>query len=157
MNIKQLDQQYIANTYARFPLQIAEGKGSILKDENGKRYNDLVTGIAVNTFGAADDDWLKAVTAQLNKIQHTSNLYYTEPCVTLAQMLCERTGMQKVFFSNSGAEANECAIKAARKYAADKYGAGRHVIVTLKDSFHGRTVTTLAATGRKAFMRIFCR
>lgn len=155
MNIEQLDQTYIANTYVRFPLLIADGKGSVLKDEDGKSYIDLGTGIAVNTFGASDDIWLEAVTAQLAKIQHTSNLYFTEPCVKLAQMLCEKTGMKKVFFSNSGAEANECAIKAARKYAAGKYGAGRHVIVTLKDSFHGRTITTLAATGQDDFHKDF--
>ena len=113
------------------------------------------SGIAVNSFGIADDVWAAAVTAQLTQLQHTSNLYYSGPCALLAKALCERTGMKKVFFGNSGAEANECAIKVARKYAADKYGADRHVIVTLKQSFHGRTLTTLAATGQDHFHELF--
>ena len=116
--IMQLDDTYIAHTYARFPVRLVEGEGSILWDESGRRYIDLGSGIAVNTFGIADKEWQKAVTAQLGRLQHTSNLYYTGPCAHLAEMLCQRTGMKKVFFSNSGAEANECAIKAARKYAA---------------------------------------
>lgn len=155
MNIQEKDQKYIANTYARFPLTLVKGKGSLVWDEDGKEYIDLSTGIAVNTFGIADDEWLDAVTAQLHAIPHTSNLYYTEPDAKLAELLCEKTGMKKVFFSNSGAEANECAIKAARKYAADKYGAKRNVIVTLKGSFHGRTITTLAATGQDTFHNDF--
>ena len=155
MSITYNDKQYIANTYARFPLTVVDGKGSVVRDENGREYIDLSTGIAVNTFGAADDKWRDAVTAQLGKIQHMSNLYYTEPCATLAKMLCERTGMKKVFFSNSGAEANECAIKAARKYAAEKKGADYCTIVTLKNSFHGRTITTLAATGQDVFHKDF--
>ena len=122
MNVKEIDREYIAGTYARFPLQIVSGKGSLVYDENGKEYIDLGTGIAVNTFGTADDEWIAAVTAQLAKCQHTSNLFYSEPCALLAKTLCERTGMKKVFFSNSGAEANETAIKTARKYAADKKG-----------------------------------
>ncbi|MBO5845343.1 MAG: aminotransferase class III-fold pyridoxal phosphate-dependent enzyme, partial [Clostridia bacterium] len=120
-------------------------------DDNGKEYIDLATGIAVNTFGIGDDEWIAAVNEQLKKIQHTSNLYYSEPCAELAKMLCERTGMKKVFFSNSGAEANECAIKAARKYGADKKGEEYTTIITLKNSFHGRTLTTLAATGQDTF------
>ena len=148
MNVKELDQTYVANTYHRFPLQIVRGKGSVVEDENGKQYIDLGTGIGVNNFGIGDEAWKQAVIDQMNKFQHTSNLYYTEPCVTLARMLCERTGMKKVFFSNSGAEANECAIKAARKYAADHKGPEYHTIVTLTSSFHGRTITTLAATGQ---------
>ncbi len=155
MNIKEIDSNYIANTYARFPVVITGGKGSVLTDENGREYIDLATGIAVNTFGAADDDWVGAVTEQLKSIQHTSNLYYTAPCAELAKLLCERTGMEKVFFSNSGAEANECAIKVARKYAAEKKGADFYNIVTLKNSFHGRTITTLAATGQDVFHKDF--
>lgn len=155
MDIKTMDQQYVANTYNRFPLQIVSGKGSLVTDENGKRYIDLGSGIAVNTFGVADEVWQQAVIAQLGKVQHTSNLYYTEPCAVLAKMLCERTGMKKVFFSNSGAEANECAIKAARKYAAQKKGPEYTTIVTLWNSFHGRTLTTLAATGQEVFHKDF--
>ncbi len=155
MDIQTLDQQYIANTYARFPLTLKSGKGSIVQDENGKEYIDLSTGIAVNTFGIADQEWIDAVTKQLGTLQHMSNLYYTEPCAKLAQMLCEKTGMKKVFFSNSGAEANECAIKAARKYAAEKKGKDCYTIITLKNSFHGRTVTTLAATGQDVFHQDF--
>ena len=151
MNIQSTDKQYIANTYARFPLTVVGGKGSVVWDDNENMYIDLATGIAVNTFGIADDTWAAAVTAQLNTLQHMSNLYYTEPCARLAEMLCQRTGMSKVFFSNSGAEANECAIKVARKYAADKKGPEYHTIITLKNSFHGRTITTLAATGQEVF------
>ncbi len=151
MNTFEKDKEYIAGTYGRFPLEIVSGKGAIVKDAEGKEYIDLATGIAVNTFGMADDEWVKAVTAQLNMFQHTSNLYYTKPCADLAELLCTRTGMKKVFFSNSGAEANECAIKAARKYAALKKGADTYTIITLKNSFHGRTITTLAATGQDVF------
>ncbi len=155
MNVKEKDNQYIANTYQRFPVVITEGKGSLLYDENGKEYIDLATGIAVNTFGAADSVWFSAVTEQLRKIQHTSNLYYTVPGAELAEALCQRTGLCKVFFSNSGAEADECAIKVARKYAAEKKGSDVFKIVTLKNSFHGRTVTTLAATGQETFHKDF--
>lgn len=151
--IMQLDDTYIARTYARFPVRLVEGEGSILWDESGRRYIDLGSGIAVNTFGIADKEWQKAVTAQLGRLQHTSNLYYTGPCAHLAEMLCQRTGMKKVFFSNSGAEANECAIKAARKYAAAELGAEYSTIVTLQGSFHGRTLATLAATGQDVFHR----
>ena len=151
MNIQELDHKYIASTYARFPVTLVRGKGSVLEDDAGKEYIDLTSGIAVNTFGIADDEWLEAVKAQLYKLQHTSNLYYTEPCARLARLLCERTGMKKVFFSNSGAEANECAIKVARKYAADKKGEEYFNIITLTGSFHGRTITTLAATGQDSF------
>ena len=155
MNIKEIDKQYVANTYNRFDLQIVRGKGSLVWDETGKEYIDLGTGIAVNTFGVADDTWQQAVIEQLGKVQHMSNLYYTEPCARLAQMLCEKTGMKKVFFSNSGAEANECAIKVARKYAAEKKGADCYTIVTLWNSFHGRTLATLAATGQDVFHKDF--
>lgn len=155
MNIFEKDKLYIANTYGRFPIAIKEGKGSKVVDYDGKEYIDLATGIAVNTFGIADNEWVQAVYAQLTKLQHASNLYFTEPCDNLAEALCRRTGMKKVFFSNSGAEANECAIKAARKYAAEKKGAEYYNIITLKNSFHGRTLTTLAATGQDAFHKDF--
>lgn len=155
MNTKELDNQYIASTYARFPICIVSGKGALAYDENGKEYIDLGTGIAVNTFGYSDTEWVKAVEAQLETLQHTSNLYYSEPCAKLAEMLCNRTGMNKVFFSNSGAEANECAIKVARKYGEIKKGAEYTTIITLKDSFHGRTITTLAATGQDVFHKDF--
>ena len=119
-DLMTLDKTYIAGTYARFPVEIASGKGSLMYSPEGKRYIDMGSGIGVTAFGIADDVWQEAVTAQLGKVQHTSNLYYTEPCALLAEALCSRTGMKKVFFCNSGAEANECAIKAARKYAAEK-------------------------------------
>lgn len=154
MNVKQTDSEFVANTYARFDAVIESGRGSTLYDENGKEYIDFGSGIAVNTFGAADETWKKAVTAQLDKIQHTSNLYYNSNGALLAKMLCERTGMKKVFFSNSGAEANECAIKAARKFGTDR-AVDKNVIITLKNSFHGRTITTLAATGQDAFHTSF--
>ncbi len=154
-DIKALDKEYIANTYARFPLEIVKGKGSLVYDETGKEYIDLGSGIAVTAFGIADDEWADAVASQAATLQHTSNLYYTSPSVKLAQMLCEKTGMKKVFFSNSGAEANECAIKTARKYAAEKKGADYFNIITLKNSFHGRTITTLAATGQDVFHKDF--
>ncbi len=153
--IKEIDNQYVANTYARFPIALVGGKGSIVYDEDGKKYIDLGTGIAVNTFGVSDDEWIAAVTSQLGRIQHTSNLYYSEPCSRLAQMLCEKTGMKKVFFSNSGAEANECAIKVARKWGEKNKGAEYTTIVTLTNSFHGRTLATLAATGQDVFHKDF--
>ena len=154
MDIKQLDRDYIMPTYGRFDLCITSGKGSTLFDENGKKYIDFGTGIAVNTFGACDEEWKNAVVEQIGKIQHTSNLYYSEPCAKLAEILCKRTGMKKVFFGNSGAEANECAIKGARKFGTDK-NPNKNVIITLKDSFHGRTVTTLSATGQDVFHKNF--
>ena len=154
MSIINDDSKYIANTYARFPLAIARGKGALCYDEEGKEYIDLGSGIAVNAFGYSDDEWVKAVTSQLSKVQHTSNLYYTEPCTRLAKMLCEKTGAKKVFFGNSGAEANECAIKVARKYAEDK-GIEGAKIITLNNSFHGRTLATLAATGQDVFHKSF--
>ncbi len=150
-----LDREYIANTYARFPVTIVSGSGAQCMDENGKEYIDLGTGIAVNTFGYADEVWADAVTKQLHTLQHASNLYYTAPCAHLAEMLCRRTGMKKVFFGNSGAEANECAIKVARKYAQDRRGNEYCNIITLKNSFHGRTLTTLAATGQEVFHKSF--
>ena len=154
-DIKAIDKEYVAHTYARFPVQLVSGKGSVVLDETGKEYIDMGSGIGVTAFGIADDGWKAAVTEQLGKLQHMSNLYYTEPCARLAQLLCEKTGMKKVFFSNSGAEANECAIKTARKYAAEKKGAEYFTIVTLLNSFHGRTLTTLAATGQEHYHELF--
>ncbi len=154
MNTRETDNKYIMGTYGRYDLCIESGKGSILFGEDGKEYIDFGSGIAVNTFGACDEEWILAVEKQLGLIQHTSNYYYTKPCSDLAEILCERTGMSKVFFSNSGAEANECAIKAARKYGTDK-NPDKNVIITLKNSFHGRTVTTLSATGQEVFHKNF--
>ena len=155
MSVKEKDKYYIANTYARFPIEIASGKGSTVVDENGKEYIDMGSGIAVNIFGMCDEEWVRAVAKQLTVCQHTSNLYYSEPCVKLAELLCEKTGMKKVFFGNSGAEANEGAIKTARKYAFEKKGKDYYKILTLNNSFHGRTITTLAATGQDAFHNDF--
>ncbi len=149
------DQTFVANTYKRFPVTLDHGKGSLVYDTDGKPYIDMGSGIGVTALGFADDDWVAAVSEQLCKLQHTSNLYYTAPCGKLAQRLCERTGMKKVFFSNSGAEANECAIKTARKYAAEHKGTDCYTILTLVNSFHGRTVTTLAATGQDTFHQQF--
>lgn len=149
------DATYVANTYGRFPVEITSGKGSVVYDNDGKRYIDMGSGIGVTAFGIADDEWIGAVTKQLGAVQHMSNLYYTTPCVELAEMLCKRTGMKKVFFCNSGAEANECAIKVARKYAAERHGEDCYTIVTLEKSFHGRTLTTLAATGQDVFHKLF--
>ena len=148
---KLRDKEYVAPTYARFDLEIARGAGSLVYDREGREYIDLSTGIAVNTFGVADSEWINAVTAQLSAVQHTSNLYFSEPCTRLAELLCTRTGAKKVFFGNSGAEANECAIKVARKWAKDTKGSGDYNIITLKNSFHGRTITTLKATGQDVF------
>ena len=155
MNIPQLDSTYIANTYARFPVTIARGKGSLVWDADDKVYIDMATGIAVNSFGIADPVWIRAVTEQLCTVQHASNLYYTAPDAQLAQLLCEKTGMKKVFFSNSGAEANEGQIKLARKYAKDHGHPERFVVITMKNSFHGRTLATCTATGQYAVHRYF--
>ena len=154
-NTKIIDKEYVAGTYNRFPVEIVSGKGSYVYDENGKEYIDMGSGIGVTSFGISDDAWKKAVTEQLDKVQHMSNLYYTQPCAQLAKMLCEKTGMKKVFFSNSGAESNECSIKVARKYAAEKKGAEYSTIVTLVNSFHGRTLTTLSATGQDHYHELF--
>lgn len=151
MNTKELDNEYVAHSYGRFDVALEKGKGSTLYDENGREYIDFGSGIGVTAFGIADDEWKKAVIEQLDNLQHVSNLYYTSPCAKLAKLLCDKTGMKKVFFSNSGAEANEGAIKFARKYSHDKYGDGRSTIITLVNSFHGRTITTLAATGQDVF------
>ncbi len=155
MNTKEKDNEFVSHTYGRFDVALSSGKGSTVWDENGKEYIDFGSGIGVTAFGIADDEWKSAVEAQLDKIQHTSNLYYTKPCADLAMLLCEKTGMKKVFFANSGAEANEGMIKFARKYSFDKYGEGRKTIITLVNSFHGRTVTTLSATGQDGFHTVF--
>ena len=149
------DKQYVANTYGRFPVAIKEGKGALCKDFDGKEYIDFSSGIGVNSLGFCDEGWVNAVTKQLATLQHISNLYYTEPCINTAKLLCEKTGMKKVFFSNSGAESNEGAIKCARKYSYTKYDEGRNKVITLVNSFHGRTVTTLAATGQDVFHKYF--
>ena len=154
-SIRELDEQYVAHTYKRFPVEIVSGKGSYLWDENGKEYVDMGSGIAVSSLGTADEGWIAAVSAQLGLVQHTSNLYYTAPCAELAAELCRRTGLKKVFFGNSGAEANECAIKVARKYAAEKKGADHYKIITLENSFHGRTLATLSATGQAHYHELF--
>lgn len=153
--IKSRDDEFVAHSYARFPVAITSGKGALCYDADGREYVDMTSGIGVNSLGFCDDGWVSAVTRQLGSLQHISNLYYTSPCGELAELLCRRTGMKRVFFANGGAEANEGAIKAARKYSFDKYGEGRNVILTLKNSFHGRTVTTLSATGQDVFHRYF--
>ena len=153
--IKALDDENVAHTYGRFPVAIKEGKGATCYDFDGKKYIDFSSGIGVNSLGFCDEGWVKAVTDQLNTLQHISNLYYTEPCAKTAKLLCEKTGMKKVFFSNSGAESNEGAIKCARKYSLTKYGKNRNKVITLINSFHGRTVTTLAATGQDVFHKYF--
>lgn len=148
MNTKQMDQTYVAGTYGRFDVAMEQASGALYTDEDGKRYIDFGSGIGVTLFGACDPEWTAAVTAQLMALGHTSNLYYTAPQTQLAQLLCARTGLKKVFFGNSGAEANECALKVARKYGE---ATGRSTIVTLWNSFHGRTIATLAATGQDRF------
>ena len=153
--IIKTDNEYVANTSARFPLVLKEGKGSLVYDETGKEYIDMGSGIGVTAFGIADDEWQAAVAKQLGKLQHMSNLYYTEPCAELAKLLCAKTGMKKVFFANSGAEANECAIKTARKWGCENKGEEYSTIVTLVNSFHGRTITTLAATGQEHYHEDF--
>ena len=153
--IIQNDKEYIANTYKRFNVVIKSGEGATFIDENNKKYIDFSSGIGTNIFGVRDKEWVDAVCKQANTLQHASNLFYTEPQVKLAKLLCDKTGMKKVFFGNSGAEANECAIKTARKYSFDKYGEDRYEIITLVNSFHGRTIATLSATGQDVFHRFF--
>ncbi len=155
MNTKEKDLKYIMHTYGRYDVALAKGKGAVVYDEDGKRYIDVASGIGVNSLGFCDDGWVKAVTEQASAIQHMSNYFYCEQASNLAERLCTLTGLAKVCFGNSGAEANECAIKIARKYSFDKYGEGRNEIITLKNSFHGRTVTTLAATGQDVFHNYF--
>ena len=155
MTFEEKDKRYIASTYARFPVRLVRGEGRTVYDAEGKGYLDLASGIGVNIFGYGDEEWTAAVTAQLQKLQHASNLYYTEPCVSLAEALCERSGMEKVFFCNSGAEANECAIKAARKWGEEHKSPEHFNIVTLKGGFHGRTLAALAATGQEEYHKDF--
>lgn len=155
MNTQELDKEYVAGTYARVPVTIVSGKGSLCYDENGKEYIDMGTGIGVNSFGIADEVWQKAIIDQIGQVQHMSNLYYTKPCAELASLICQKTGMKKVFFGNSGAEANECVIKVARKWAAENKGKDCYNIITMWNSFHGRTLTTLAATGQDHYHELF--
>lgn len=155
MNTKELDKKYIMNTYGRYNVALKSGKGCTAYDEDGKKYLDVSSGIGVNSLGYCEDGWVNAVSSQLNTIQHMSNYFYCAQASELAEKLCTLTGLSKVCFSNSGAEANECAIKIARKYSFDKYGKDRNEIISLKDSFHGRTVTTLSATGQDNFHNYF--
>lgn len=155
MTFEEKDKRYIASTYARFPVRLVRGEGRTVYDAEGKEYLDLASGIGVNIFGYGDAEWTAAVTAQLDALQHASNLYYTDPCVSLAEALCERSGMEKVFFCNSGAEANECAIKATRKWGEEHKSPEHFNIVTLKGGFHGRTLAALAATGQEEYHKDF--
>lgn len=153
--LKAKDQEYVQQTYGRFPVAIDHGKGATLWDVEGKRYIDFTSGIGVTSLGYGNEAWVDAVAAQAKKLSHVSNLFYTQPYIDLAEKLCVRSGMAAAFFGNSGAEANEGAIKVARKYSFDKYGKGRGTILTLWNSFHGRTVTTLSATGQDVFHQYF--
>ena len=153
--IKNDEQQYMMNAYGRFPVALVSGKGAVAVDSEGKEYIDFTSGIGVNSLGYCDEGWVKAVSAQASKLQHISNLYYSPLQTEVSKKLCQLSGMAKAFLCNSGAEANECAIKIARKYSFDKYGEGRQKIITLVNSFHGRTVTTLAATGQDVFHNYF--
>ena len=154
-DIKKLDDAHVMHTYGRYQIAIDSGKSSTCFSPDGKAYIDFTSGIGVNSLGFSDEGWVAAVTAQLGKFQHISNLYYTEPCVQVAKLLCEKSGMKKVFFGNSGAEANEGVIKAARKYSFLKYGEGRSKIVALENSFHGRTMAALSATGQAVYHNFF--
>ena len=153
--IKALTGQYVMNTYGRFPVAIDHGEGARLYDPEGNEYIDFTSGIGVTDLGYGYQPWVDAVAAQAKKLSHVSNLFYTEPAALLAQTLCRRTGESCVFFANGGGEANEGMIKLARKYSFDKYGKGRATIVTLNNSFHGRTITTLMATGQEVFHNYF--
>lgn len=155
MNTKQKDNQYIMHTYGRYDVALKSGKGATTYDEDGKKYIDVASGIGVNSLGFCNEGWLEAVTKQAGTIQHISNYFFCSQASDLAEKLCTKTGFSKVCFGNSGAEANECAIKVARKYSFDKYGNGRNEIITLRNSFHGRTVTTLSATGQDVFHNYF--
>ena len=155
MNTKQKDNQYIMHTYGWYDVALKSGKGSTAYDEDGKKYIDVASGIGVNSLGFCNEGWLEAVTKQAGTIQHMSNYFFCSQASDLAEKLCTKTGFSKVCFGNSGAEANECAIKVARKYSFDKYGNGRNEIITLRNSFHGRTVTTLSATGQDVFHNYF--
>ena len=153
--LKTLDETYIMHTYGRFPVDIDHGEGATLYSLSGRKYIDFTSGIGVNSLGYANPQWIAAITAQIAKLGHISNLFYTQPAPLLARELCTRSGMSKVFFGNSGAEANEAMIKVARKYSFDKYGKGRSTIITLNRSFHGRTITTLTATGQEEYHNYF--
>ena len=153
--IKQTADKYLMPTYAHFPVALESGKNATYIGADGKEYIDFTAGIGVNVFGTADDGWRNAVKNQLDKLQHTSNLYYNETVAEAAKLICEKSGYSKVLFCNSGAEANECAIKLARKYSFDKYGEGRHNIITLVNSFHGRTLATITATGQEHYHKFF--
>lgn len=155
MDIQKKDSKYIANTYKRFPVSLVEGKGAVARDPEGKEYIDFTSGIGVNSLGYADAGWADAVAAQARRLQHVSNLYSTQPDVEVAEKLCKYTGFSKVFFGNSGAEANEGALKVARKYGMEKHGARCNTVITLRNSFHGRTITTLSATGQDSFHQFF--
>ena len=154
-DIKQNENKYMMHTYGRFPVALVSGRGAVATDVEGKEYVDFTSGIGVNCLGYSDDGWAKAVSDQAATLQHISNLYYSPLQTEVSEKLCQLTGFDKVFLCNSGAEANECAIKIARKYSFDKYGKGRQKIITLQNSFHGRTVTTLAATGQDVFHNFF--
>ena len=153
--IKALTSQYIMGTYGRFDVAIDHGEGAKFYDPEGKEYIDFTSGIGVNSLGAGNDGWADAIYTQAKTLGHVSNLFYTEPAAKLAEKLCTRTGMSNVFFANGGGEANEGMIKLARKYSFDKYGKGRATILTLNNSFHGRTITTLTATGQDVFHNYF--
>ena len=153
--IKALTGQYVMNTYGRFPVAVERGEGARLYDFEGNEYIDFTSGIGVTDLGYGYQPWVDAIAAQAKQLGHVSNLFYTEPAARRAEKLCLRTGMSKVFFANGGGEANEGMIKLARKYSYDKYGEGRSTIITLQNSFHGRTITTLKATGQDVFHQFF--
>lgn len=155
MNTIEKFDGYVMQSYGRYPLVMENGSGRRCTDENNREYIDFGSGIGTNSLGFCDEEWTEAVCAQVRRLQHNSNYYYTSVQADFAQQLCESTGCSSVFFCNSGAEANECAIKAARKYSFDKYGKGRHTIITLVNSFHGRTMATLSATGQEVFHNYF--
>ncbi|MDO4830380.1 MAG: aspartate aminotransferase family protein [Clostridia bacterium] len=155
MNTKEKDLKYIMHTYGRYDVALKSGKGAVAYDEDGKKYIDVSSGIGVNSLGYCNDGWVNAVSKQAGTLQHMSNYFYCKQASDLAEKLCTLTDMSKVCFGNSGAEANECAIKIARKYSFDKYGNDRNRIVTLNNSFHGRTVTMLSATGQDVFHNYF--
>ena len=153
--LRAMDEAYVMHTYGRFPVDIDHGEGATLYSLSGKKYIDFTSGIGVNSLGYGNPKWIAAITEQIGKLGHISNLFYTQPGALLAKALCTRTGMSKVFFGNSGAEANEAMIKVARKYSFDKYGKGRSAILTLNHSFHGRTMAALTATGQPHYHDYF--
>lgn len=155
MTTQEKQNQSVMGTYGRFPVVLEQGAGDTCTDEQGKSYIDFGSGIGTSSLGYCNDAWADAVCTQARKLQHTSNLYYTKVQADYAEALCKATGYTNLFFCNSGAESNECAIKLARKYSFDKYGKGRHNIVTLVNSFHGRTMCTLSATGQDVFHNYF--